>query len=249
MNNPSDPDNLVHPLFASDTLRVEYSIKVTGAAGPFMHWQGVFDLPGAFEPTSAELVASHFSEFLKRMVLQGALHRFARLLQERAAMALAAQKPAAQPKPVPRSPTFRPEEDSHWGTAAAEEGPKQPDLESMDRFERAIDERRKADKAHQLEVMAALSNMGKRSRSKTSPPANPTVPAAPSASPPGQASSEPAMRSSTASPSQPPPATATVAPPPKPPRQNSEVEQTAFAPANCAAPPGTWGAPPLQQAA
>lgn len=40
MNDSSTPDNIVRPQFADDTLRVEYSIKVTGATGAFMDWHG-----------------------------------------------------------------------------------------------------------------------------------------------------------------------------------------------------------------
>lgn len=247
MINSSAPDNVVHPLFASDTLRVEYSIKVTGAAAPFMDWKGMFDLPGAFDPRETELVANNFSEFITRMVLQGSLHRFGRLLRERAAKALAAQDPAAQPKSAPRSPTLGGETDWLFGAAPAAEDLKEPDLESMNNYERAIHERRKADKAHERDVMEALSNMEKRSRSKTSPPAKPAAPVVPSAPPPAQASPGPAMRSTAASPSQSP--TAPVTAPPKQPRQNSEAEQKASAPATCVPPPGTWGEPPLQKAA
>lgn len=249
MNDSSTPDNIVRPQFADDTLRVEYSIKVTGATGAFMDWHGMFDLPGAFEPRETELVANNFAEFLKRMVLQGALSRFGRLLHERAANVLAAQAPAAQPKPVPRSPTFNSEADWPLGAAPSAEDFKQPDLESMNKFERAIYERRQADKAHERDVMQTLLEMGERAKLRhqpTPPPAEPVAPRSPASAP---AVPEPLAQRTVASPSQPPPSATATPPPPKPPRRNSEAERKAAALANCVPPPGTWGAPPLQQAA
>lgn len=249
MNNPSGPDNVVHPQFAADSLRVEYSIKVTGAAGPFMDWQGMFDLPSALDPTGVELASNHFGEFLKRMVLQGASRRFCGLLQERATKALAALEPAAVADPVPRSPILESDKGWQWGSApTGEKELTQADLEAMNPLQRAVYERRKEDRAHQREVMETLAFAGNWSRSKPASATRATS-AAPSAAPATQTPSEPSQRSPAASSAPPPPASVATAAPPKTPRQKSEAKQPAPASAPIVPPAGIWDEPPLQKAA
>lgn len=266
MKNSSMHENATQPPIAANTLRVEYSIKVTGAAGPFMDYDGRFDLPYVFEARELELNQNLYSTMIERLVSDGSSRCFGRLLRDHVTQALAAQAQAAeadQPASAPHSTplaTWLEEFARPGGGPTPPDNLGKPDDDCLDPQKWAAYERRLADWKHSQEVMGVLNHLGKKNplvpQQPTAAPIRPPVPqppVTPHAAARANATSTPPpsapLRGDSLPTSPPKPAEVAAAAPPKGPRKNSETAGKAFAPDNCVPPLGAWDAPPLAQAA